>query len=85
MFNLEGEPIIITYAIAFELNDENNYRSLFSENKILKIDNIESFYNYSNLDNDFKLKTAVLSDKISFEYSDETIKAKKSKTKENEN
>ncbi len=36
------------------------------------------------MDNEFKLKTAVLSESISFEYSDETIKAKNSKTKDND-
>ena len=36
------------------------------------------------MDNEFKLKTAVLSDSLSFEYSDETIKAKTSKTKDND-
>ena len=81
---IENEQHVTTYAFSLELNDENIYRQQFLENRLLKIENIESFYNYSNPDNDFKLITSVLSDNISFEFSDETITAKKSKTKLND-
>jgi hypothetical protein len=66
------------------LNDENIYRQQFLENRLLKIENIESFYNYSNPDNDFKLITSVLSDDISFQFADQTILGKKSKIKLND-
>ena len=76
---------MITYALPFEINEETTYRNCYWENKILRIENIESFYNNnSNPDNDYKLLTSVLSDKVSFELSNETTKAKSSKRKEND-
>ena len=66
------------------MNDENIYRQQFLENRLLKIENIESFFNYSNPDNDFKLITSVLSDDISFQFADQTILGKKSKIKLND-
>ena len=49
------------------MNEEiQNCLSQFQNNKTLTIQNIESFYNYRTIDDDFKLVTSVLSSENSF-------------------
>ena len=52
---------VITDCFALESASENIQSQRFPFNQTLTIQNIESFYNYRTIENDFKLVTSVLS------------------------
>ena len=58
----------MTYAVAFDQENIHLYDGVVnkSKNKTLTIQNIESYYNYRTIENDFKLVSSVLSNENNF-------------------